>query len=79
MIEYIKNEKALIPQIVGVALSVAAAFGLDLTTEQTVALAGAAALVAAIVTRQTVAPVRTAPDHQGLDLAVEDEPGRDRL
>lgn len=51
------REPALVAGFVGALLSVAVAFGLDLTGEQTAAITAAVSALLAVVVRQSVVPV----------------------
>lgn len=58
MFERILNEPVLIAALVRQSITLAAAFGLSLTTEQTAALVGLVELVTTLVTRAMVTPTR---------------------
>lgn len=58
MLERIKNEPALISGLLVVLLNLGAAFGLDLTGEQTAAISAVSAAVLAIIVRSQVTPTR---------------------
>jgi hypothetical protein len=57
MFEYIKNEPVVVLAVVEAAIVFAVAFGVPVTTEQKVAIAGLAAAILTVVTRQLVTPV----------------------
>lgn len=57
MLDYIKQEPVVILALVEAAVVAAVAFGVPITTEQKVAVAGLTAAVLTILTRQMVTPV----------------------
>jgi hypothetical protein len=57
MLEYIKHEPVVILALVEAAVVAAVAFGVPVTTEQKVAIAGLTAAVLTVLTRQLVTPV----------------------
>jgi hypothetical protein len=57
MVEYIKKEPVVVLALVEAALVTAVAFGLQISVEQKVAIAGLTAAVLTVVTRQMVSPV----------------------
>ena len=59
IIDRLKREPALILGLIGALFALGAAFGLDLSTEQTGAITAAVVAVLAIVTRQSVTPNAT--------------------
>ena len=58
MIDRIRNEPALLSGLVVVLLNLGAAFGLDLTAEQTAAITATSAAVLAVLVRKQVTPTR---------------------
>jgi hypothetical protein len=59
IVDRLKREPALILGLVGALFALGAAFGLDLTTEQTGAITAVVVAVLAVVTRQSVTPNAT--------------------
>ena len=57
ILDWIRNEPAVVSQVVGQALALGAAFGLELSMEQTAALNGVVALVVAFIIRAKVTPM----------------------
>jgi hypothetical protein len=57
MVEYIKKEPVVILALVEAAIVTAVAFGVPVTVEQKVAIAGLTAAVLTVLTRQMVTPV----------------------
>lgn len=71
LIERIKNEPALVTTTVAALLGLLAAFGLDLSAEQTSAITTIATLAAGILTRTQVTPTRKVGAE---DVSAADEP-----
>ena len=59
MIDRLKREPALVLGLVGALIALGAAFGLDLSKEQTGAITATVVAVLAVVTRQSVTPNAT--------------------
>lgn len=60
MWSYIKSEPAVLLAVLGAAIDVGTAFGLELTAKQIAAIGALTALVLGLVTRQLVTPVSKA-------------------
>lgn len=58
LFDRIRNEPALISGLIVVLLNLGAAFGLDLTGEQTAAISAVSAAILALVVRSQVTPTR---------------------
>jgi branched-subunit amino acid transport protein len=57
MVEYIKSEPVVVLAVVEAAIVFAVAFGVPVTVEQKVAIAGLTAAVLTVLTRQLVTPM----------------------
>lgn len=65
ILERIKNEPAVIAGVVQAVLGLLLAFGVDLTTEQNVAIMAVTAALLALLVRSQVTPTRRIPSESG--------------